>query len=906
MKIIKLCIDRESLSVKPNKAHTGAIKKRLHEYPREVEMPILADMVGNKGHSFYCGTPTGMTNNDWNGQQLVVLDYDDEGINYNDVYRMFEGVGLTPTFSYKTLSYTEEYHKFRLVWALNEPITDFRVAVCITNALIKISENKGYKVDKASRKIAQMWLGGKGILHTNFNLTLALDTLFNTLISECLADENGNANRKLLALCKDLGVNALNNKPCITPIECFNGELSSAIVSNGLAFEFGAFTEKKDGTYKASVDKRKESLNRPIRLDLENNLENCQLLHEMTTGEHIKKYPHDTHEQFFGLATNLHNVEGGATLLRDIVNKNPYNNKRSKLTTLDCARDMNYLPMSCNKFCPYQLNCGAYNVASAIQGTKRLGVVKIADTPTVTLETAREQLKDIMDGIYAPFKTTFYPNDMDLFARLSAEARDMLEREHWEQSLHTVVIGTGVGKTHALKNRNLYGTANCFKTHDLCKEFIKDNPNKNILYVKALNTDNMPQDMKDELNLRYMCKADVKGFLQRQIEPYGADTNKPEWYYDIQEYLECIEQIKTADTVVMTHKRMSYMYNLGNKTLNTITFDEDALTELLQLSSVDYYRTADLLRNAYDVAIANKKYEDIAEPLSKWIEIIKQLNEGVYIDTSSNVLDYKTVSKIRKCMINELGHDMKQVYAIMPLFSYVAITRPVGADTIQGLTERISSLPKLKTVILSATVDEQLMRMLFNRFAPNRRYYHHEVAEVEHKGQLILHAGRTYSRTSVADDTQYISELANKHKVKSVITYKANITQFKNREKNTDIKFMNYGDCLGYNAMGGQDIVIVGTPNIPSYVYELYGFTLTGQVPQSTNWSIKKITRNGFEFPLNTYTSDLDKVFTDIQLYFVTSEIKQAVGRARLVNQDCTVHLYSNIPLPQCTVDNNK
>ena len=904
MKTIKLCIDKESLNIKPQKAHLGAIKKRLHEYPREVEISTLADMVGNKGMSFYCGTPMGMTNNDWNGQQIVVLDYDDTGITYNDVYSTFEKLGLTPTFSYKTLSYTEEHHKFRLVWALNEPINDLRVAICITNALIKTSENKGFKVDKASRKIAQMWLGGKGILHANFNLTLSIEKLINTLISDCLADENGNANRKLVALCKELGVNALNNKPCIVPIDCFNGESSSVVVSNNFVFDFGTFTEKKDGTYKASVDKRKERLNRPIRIDLANNLTNCQLLQEMTTGEHIKKYPHDTHDHFFGLATNLHNIESGATLLRNVIMSHEYNNKDSKLTTLDVARDMNYLPMRCDKFCPYQTECGAYNVASAIQGTKRLGVVKIADTETVTLETAREQLKEIMDGIYAPFKSSFYPNDMDLFARLSAEVREMTEREEWNRSLHTVKIDTGVGKTHALKNRNLYGTVNCFKTHDLCKEFIKDNPNKNMLYVKALNMDNMPSDMQDEINLRYMCKADVKGYLQRQIEPYGADTDKPSWYYDIKEYLECIEQIKVADVIVMTHKRMSYMYYFNNKSITTITFDEDALTELLQLSSVDYYRVSDLVRRAYDVALKIDKYNDIVEPLGTWVDILNQLKEGSYIDTSSNVLEYKTISKIRKCMINELGHDTKQVYAILSLFTYIAITRPVGADVIQGLTERISTLPKLKTIILSATIDYDIMKMLFNKFAPNRRYYHHEVADVEYKGKLILHAGKTYSRSYVKDDTHYISDLVNKHNINCVITYKNNITQFKNREKNTQVKFMNYGNCLGYNSMSGQDILIIGTYNIPPWVYELYAFSITGQVPQSQNWSIKKITRNGFEFPLNTYTSDLDKVFTDFQLYFVVGEIVQAIGRARLVNEECTVHLYSNIPLKQCVIHN--
>ena len=67
---------------------------------------------------------------------------------------------------------------------------------------------------------------------------------------------------------------------------------------------------------------------------------------------------------------------------------------------------------------------------------------------------------------------------------------------------------------------------------------------------------------------------------------------------------------------------------------------------------------------------------------------------------------------------------------------------------------------------------------------------------------------------------------------------------------------------------------------------------------------IKKSIRNGFWNTQNTYTDALDKVFTDFQIYFVVAEIVQAVGRARLVNEECTVHLYSNIPLKQCVIHN--
>ena len=42
-----------------------------------------------------------------------------------------------------------------------------------------------------------------------------------------------------------------------------------------------------------------------------------------------------------------------------------------------------------------------------------------------------------------------------------------------------------------------------------------------------------------------------------------------------------------------------------------------------------------------------------------------------------------------------------------------------------------------------------------------------------------------------------------------------------------------------------------------------------------------------------------DEEMRNLQLFFIESELEQAVGRARLLREDCTVYVFSNYPCQQ-------
>jgi hypothetical protein len=59
------------------------------------------------------------------------------------------------------------------------------------------------------------------------------------------------------------------------------------------------------------------------------------------------------------------------------------------------------------------------------------------------------------------------------------------------------------------------------------------------------------------------------------------------------------------------------------------------------------------------------------------------------------------------------------------------------------------------------------------------------------------------------------------------------------------------------------------------------------------------VTHNGHRFWFKTYE---DKVLRIIHFWMIESELEQAVGRARLLRNDCIVHLFSNFPLSQAVM----
>lgn len=117
--------------------------------------------------------------------------------------------------------------------------------------------------------------------------------------------------------------------------------------------------------------------------------------------------------------------------------------------------------------------------------------------------------------------------------------------------------------------------------------------------------------------------------------------------------------------------------------------------------------------------------------------------------------------------------------------------------------------------------------------------------------------------------------------------------------KKENIGFLHFGNTEGSNALEGQDILVVGTPYHADFLYKLIAFTLGYDFDEDEEMTPQIVYRNGHRALINTYQNEyLQKV----HLWMMDSELDQAVGRARLLRHDCTVHLFSRYPMKQAEI----
>jgi hypothetical protein len=110
---------------------------------------------------------------------------------------------------------------------------------------------------------------------------------------------------------------------------------------------------------------------------------------------------------------------------------------------------------------------------------------------------------------------------------------------------------------------------------------------------------------------------------------------------------------------------------------------------------------------------------------------------------------------------------------------------------------------------------------------------------------------------------------------------------------------MYFGNTAGYDSLKGQSINVVGTPHLNNSAYMLYGAVANIMLkPNDYIMDFRLVNYGGFRFKFMCYEND---ELAMLQIALIESELIQAVGRARALREDCTVNLYSNLPLSVTT-----
>jgi hypothetical protein len=172
-------IDNLKYNNKPTGKEIGSIVNRLGREENVVEISVKE--LANKIIEGYSIKPAicGRKQDEWQEQQVFMVDVDD-GLTIEQAINKSREIDIVPTFIYTSFSHTEKKHKFRLVFVVDEIITNIDEALAIQNIL-----NKLFNADEHCKNLNRIYFGGRSIVYENYNSVINVDELLNKYSDLC-------------------------------------------------------------------------------------------------------------------------------------------------------------------------------------------------------------------------------------------------------------------------------------------------------------------------------------------------------------------------------------------------------------------------------------------------------------------------------------------------------------------------------------------------------------------------------------------------------------------------------------------------------------------------------------------------------------------------------------------------
>ncbi len=365
-------------------------------------------------------------------------------------------------------------------------------------------------------------------------------------------------------------------------------------------------------------------------------------------------------------------------------------------------------------------------------------------------------------------------------------------------------------------------------------------------------------------------------FDEKEIEKIEEDIDNISFYLEENEFINHYEGniVTTWARIFNLHWCLVYTH--------TLIIDEDILRECIKTRTFNMKklkRTCKCLKKVYHKELKEKLDTILKAPYKKMQTV--------------NSIDKTFMSKDRiEDIEKEITQSKEEIYNIFDVLSISAfykyntnkekmnIVEYNEDDDVHCLICR--EFPYMDTIILSATLEKEF----YEKYFEFRDIEYIEITHDKYKGKLFQDCTYSYSRTCLENSPELLEEIRRKYFGHPLITFK----------KFCKGNELNFGAVEGLNLLEGKDIVIVGLPYINDIVYKFFLYRLYGEVITEERPKYRRIENDMYSFKITTYSN---KNYQKIINYFLQSEIEQAVGRARLLRNDCTVHLFSGFPAEQ-------
>lgn len=846
---IKVSLDIQNYLEKPKRKEMAGISMRIAQNKVEEEPEQLGNLIGNQGHTF---CPAVFTHgerkkDDFREMELFVLDFD-EGTTYRVIRERAEQYGIPVCFAYYTFSSSSENERFRVVFRHSCPVKDARGAKIILSMLAELFP----ECDKSCIDVARMFLGGKELIELGSG-TFNIEELAMSVQLKIKNQSGNNYSRDLKKFARGAGI-AMNGSSLAIFDVLKVGEIEEItaqpiyiqIGRDADSSKMGNFHEKIYRVYLAG-------LHQPLIRQTNEKIYKVSHLEErgcacMLLSDFMNKVDID-HAGRFLLMCNLRFIKGGETLFLNQIRENG-NDFDAWKTALGYIKDNHYKPVRCSE-CIYADTCeNRGTMLATVRAAEGRKIETVGDKEYISLEEASVLLEE--------------------------NIREVVENP--TNGMYLIKAQTAIGKTHAYcrliaSQRGIRKFIVACPTNRLKEEVADRLRKEGVECVVAPSVDDwyFPAEIGKQIREYYDAGIDPK--TRCLLEQYMKENEKEEneIYWSCRNYLETLIKMKTADIIVTTHARLMH-FTKGFLKKYTVIIDEDILMSYI-MKQIKCVMVSDV--------VAACESDDVPDRIKPLLKKILHAEEGVYVRIEPDLF---------ACPIGEdvlrgaglVGRDSN----LNGFLRASAFVKRKDGSVLYFCPE---SLPEGKYIILSATFD----RDIYERYFRGHPIFCMESSPVKYAGRLIQYSYYSLGRGDLQDKFDRIREMGQKLLGKDVP-----VITFKSFSEKTNPYGLYYGNLAGCDKLCGKDVVLIGTPFTVDENYKLFtchlGEDVNRKEDEQPRWG--RITYHGYCFYHTTYHNEL---LRQVQLYCISSELEQAVGRARILRKDCTVVLFSNFPCEQ-------
>lgn len=840
--MIEVSLDNTKYNYKPDGSIAKKLTATIGDMAEQIEVKELAFRVGWEGQSFCPAVFNGSRRNasNFKKMQLFVLDFD-SGILFEDVLRRADEYDIPILFAYHTFSSSEEIERFRVLFLHEIEVESREAAEIIIKLLIKIFP----ECDSQCKDVCRLFWGGKELIYySNDEKPFNIADLAQSYQRFEWDKNRKNCNRNIDTFAKANHIGVKNHRLLIFRA-CTIGEIEEKIpetdiiyIGHGKISSFCVIKQHHPDMHKKRVENKTR-----IRLSDGEQIETvCRLYKDFKTGNILD------HNERFLLLTNLRFIESGRKLFFRYL---PLHTERIEQWKYDADYivKMDYAPASCEGGCPYKDIC---------VHKKNL---------LLTLRDYQKIRKCGEEPQYYPIKEAFRMVKYNILDAVS----------QMRKGIYLIPAQTAIGKTTAycdIVSSDLERKYIIAVPTNILKKQVKDKLSYmgDCYMTPSIDELGLPADMVEYIRQGYaMGKKYAAHTVIREFMKEHGNSNDPCMQTAIagcERYLEMKNKLEAHPRIIITtHARLFHMTKefLSNY---TVIVDEDILMSVFQSMQMVYMEEV-------KEAIESHIFSGFMEDRMKQIAASKEETYGAFTGMTAEYDDTLEISDTAGNLL-DIG---------------VASTYFVSEDgrEVQYFVPKM--LPGGKYIILSATLKSELYHMYFHG------WYIKEYPKMEcrYKGRLIQYTARSLSRR---DCEIYFKEVMEKAKEISgtdqILTFKRYLKEGESEGILLNEAGLYFGNSSGINKLTGKDLIIIGTPHNIETVYKLIGKHMGIDIDDSLHRM--RITYNGYSFNFTTYTN---LALREIQLYFICSELEQAIGRARLLRESCTVYLFSNFPCEQ-------